>query len=203
MLTRASRIEPEAYGSCRTAQPARERLVADGADREHGPGAVGAAAQRPEHGARRAGTTRDPLDAVDASASLDARRRRERALRRDEEAHAARRRPARPAGALVTSITVFAERRGEREPVQVDAERGPAQLRVVPAAEPRGDLDHLAARPARAGPACTSARRATPERLRPRRPRDREHRSAASARAGPDVRERDAERGRLGRQRGR
>ena len=72
----------------------------------------------------------------------------------------------------------------ERELVQVDAEHGAAELRVVAAAEPGGELDDV--RPAladddlRVGRA-VARRRAPPRRRAPRRPRRRPARARASS----------------------
>ena len=78
----------------------------------------------------------------------------EHARRGDEEA---RHRAADPR--LVTSSLArasVAERGVERQPVQVDAERRLDELRVVAAAEPGRDLDHLRARPGRCAAGCTT-----------------------------------------------
>src|SRR6266508_2383657 len=65
---------------------------------------------------------------------------------RDEEAHAGSA-DARH-GRKVRSRDLLAERRGKRSAVQVDSERDAAELRVVPTAEPRGELaDPRAVRP--------------------------------------------------------
>ena len=94
-------------------------------------------------------------------------------------------RPARD-GAQALVVHPLTERRGERESVQVDAERGLAQLRVVPAAEPGGELAPPAGRPVRRGPACRSGprgrRRPPPLRGPPPRPARRDRRRARTAR---------------------
>ena len=163
---------------------------------EHRARPVGADAQRAEAPARRA-VDAHADDAVHAGRLLDALDRRERARRRDEEA----RRTAPPTGSSGVehlSRDLLAERAGEREPVQVDAERGLAELRVVPAAEPRSELDHLRALRADDD---LRVRRAVldPERCgRLARRLDRGADVRRRERTRPDVRERDAERRRLG-----
>ena len=81
------------------------------------------------------------LDAFDSTRLLDALDLLEHAFRRDEEAddRAAHLRHRMERG----RPDRLAERRLEREAVQVDAERGVDELRVVPAADPGRDLDHL------------------------------------------------------------
>ena len=90
----------------------------------------------------------------------------------------------------------LAERGLDGQPVQVDARRRLAELRVVPAAEPSRDLHHDRAVGAEAD---LRVRRAVAD-------ADRVHRGARSLDDGiglvlgrPDVREGDAERRRLGR----
>ena len=92
---------------------------------------------------------------------------------------------------------LLAERERDGERVQVDADRGAAELGVVAAAEPGGQLHHDAGRPRRAGPACTSGRSRIPSASAAARAAS-TRRSVVDA-GRPDVRERDAEGGRLGR----
>jgi hypothetical protein len=88
----------------------------------------------------------------------------------------------------------LAERGGDRERVEVDTERGAAELGVVPAAEPGCDLHHH--RPVRAEPHLRVRRPlADPDRL-DRRPRDLDRGAWITGR-GPDVGERDSEGGRI------
>ena len=95
-----------------------------------------------EDAARRA-VDPDPRDPFDRERLVDALDRAQLAGRRDEEARHAP--PTRACGASTCAADRLAERGRERERVQVDAERGAAELRVVPAAEPRGELDDLRA----------------------------------------------------------
>src|SRR5205807_105362 len=101
-------------------------------DGEHGAGAVRSGAEGPELVARRA-VEADVEDAVDRARLLLAVSGDEPPLRRDQEpGH-------RPAGLRLGTrrLDRLAERGGDREPVQVDAERGLAELGVVAPAEPR------------------------------------------------------------------
>ena len=93
-------------------------------------------AERPDHVARA------PVDAGPAHARhrlrvLDAANGCQLALRRDEEANAG----AADARLRARRLDLLAERGGERELVQVDAECFGAQLGVVTPAQARGELD--------------------------------------------------------------
>ena len=88
-----------------------------------------------------------------------------------------------------------AERGVDREPVQVDTRHGLDELGVVATAEARRDLDHL--RPVGADAKLRVGRPVLDPERRDRSPRDLGH-PGAWHRTGPDVRERDAERRRLG-----
>src|SRR3954454_16109067 len=196
-----------------------QRLVARLAHREHRADPVGAAAQRAEHGARRA-VDPHPADPGNCLRLLDPDHLAQLPGLRDEEADdgaaRGRDRPER----LVRDRLPERSRQGEAvqgrdrperlardrlpersrkgEPVQVDVERRRAELRVVPAAEAGGQLDDvctaLADDDLRVRRAVTYA-----ERIR-RRPRglDRGTDLLRRQRARPDVRQRDAERRRLG-----
>src|SRR4051794_37019120 len=172
-----------------------QRLVARLAHREHRADPVGAAAQRAEHGARRA-VDPHPADPGNCLRLLDPDHLAQLPGLRDEEADdgAARGRD-RPERLVRDRLP---ERSRQGEAVQVDVERRPAELRVVPAAEAGGQLDDvctaLADDDLRVRRAVTYA-----ERIR-RRPRglDRGTDLLRRQRARPDVRQRDAERRRLG-----
>ena len=101
----------------------------------------------PRSGPNAAGT---PIDARIHHAGLRARLvepldREELALRRNEEADAGPAPPT-PAG----NLDGLAERRRDRESVQIDPERGVTDLSVVSSAEPGSDLHDL--RPLRPDP---------------------------------------------------
>src|SRR3954453_1000274 len=113
----------EAYAVRRRVGPC-ERLVARVADREHGPGTVGAAAQRPDDEPRLA-IDPHPQHALERVWHLDPR---EDPRRRDEKA--------RDGGADARDITVRclrgpAQRGVDRPVVERDPERGLRKLRIV------------------------------------------------------------------------
>ena len=160
------------------------------ADREHRARAVGADPQRPEAVARPA-VDAHPAHALDRLGLLE-----RRARPASSPSGATRKRTQAPpdprlGGAAARRASPSAA--DEREAVQVDAERGRAELRVVAAAQARGQLDH--ARPVRPDPDLRVGRPVRdPERLRPPRRAS----STGSCARRPDVGERDAERRRLG-----
>ena len=112
------------------------RLLAGAAGGEDRAGAVGAAAERREDVARARG--RSGPGGPRRGRRAPRRARAPPAVRRGSASP--RRRPAACAGPSTSSV---AERRVDREPVQVDAGHRLDELGVVAAAEPRGDLDHL------------------------------------------------------------
>ena len=144
---------------------------------------------------RRSGAEDASRAAVDARVEHAFRRRaRPRCPRRPPASPSRRRRGSarrrRRRGFGLRNLDGLAERRGEREAVEVDPERGVAELGVVAAADARRELHHL--RPV--GPEHDlRVRRAVrdPERLggRPRPPRP----PLPRRRARPGVRERDPE----------
>ena len=152
VVSRVPHRRDEAY-AFRGARGALERLLA----------AVPTASSAPARSApRRSGRTRGPAPgrsgrrATPSSASAASRPSTStQRPRRDEED--GRRRRRRRDFVVLKHGRRFAERGVEREPVQVDPDRGLDELGVVAAAEPRRDLHHL------------GAGRADPE-LRVRRP---------------------------------
>src|SRR5262245_21690486 len=180
----------EAYETSGLAGPVQGFLAAV-ADREHSAGSVGSPAEIAEDMARLS-VDADVLDAFDRPRLVRAFDLLEDAFGWDQEANDAasnlwsrleRRRPDR-----------FAERRLEREAVQVDAERELRQFRVVAAAESRRDLDHL--RTVGPDPKLRVARAVLDPERADRRLGHLGRLPACLAR--PDVCQRNAERGRLG-----
>src|SRR5580765_1217569 len=114
-----------------------ERLLAAVPDREHRAGSVGASAELAE---AVAGTPvdADAADPVQRECLLYARDVLQFALRSDQEPDAG---PAHLRRGRQRSLRdLLAERGAEGSPVQVDAERDPAELGVVPAAKAGGEL---------------------------------------------------------------
>src|SRR5581483_6588355 len=171
---------------------ALDGLVARPAHRQHRADPVGAAPERSEDRARLA-VDAHPADAVDRFRLVHSVHLAQRPRFRDQEPHAS------PAGGPDPPgwVDGLAESGCKREPVQVDPERGLAELRVVPAAEPRRELDDERAAHADHD---LRVRGAVfhPDRLG-RRPRgvDRGRGLVREQRARPHVRQRDAECGRL------
>src|ERR671925_669041 len=182
--------DDEAYEIGHAAIP-RERLLAARPDGDHGSRAIAARAEGPELVAGRAVDV-EVDDTLDGARCLDALGRCEAPLRRDEEARAG----AADLRLGPRRLERLAERGRDREPVELDAERGVAELGVVAAAEARGKLDHL--RPVGSEPELR-VRRAVldPESLGGSL--GRLDRPLVRALARPDVRERHPEGRRLGR----
>ena len=139
---RPGSVRPAPHGEPGPA--ASSRSSPGGQDRT---GPVGAAAERPEAPAGLP-VGPHPLDALDRLGLVDPLRRAQHALRRDEEedaraAHlpACRRTRRNPCDTLSPRICAEGERDGEV--VEVDADRRPAELGVVAAAEPGRDLDDV------------------------------------------------------------
>ena len=173
----------EAYALDRGVGPG-ERLLARRAGGEHGAGPVGGAAQRSERRGRardRRRTDTTPLSPCGTSTDSS------RPGRRDEEpGHGAADGAPRRTASRSLAASGSPERRGQREPVQVDARHELDELGVVAAAEPGGDLEHLGPAPAepqlRVGRAVLDPERRRPPGASPRPP-PRRAATARSARA--------------------
>src|SRR5262249_22199805 len=123
----------EAPGAIGTGQ----RVLGRVAGREDRPCTIRAAPERPEHMPGLA-VDADPADAVDVESRIEPGHAAELTRRRDEEADA------RAADARLRRDAVprdlLAERGGDRELVEVHAQGGAAELRVMAAAESRREL---------------------------------------------------------------